>query len=125
MAEAIPFLPGVPHQSLECTINGVTRIFEARWNTRDDSWYLNVLEVDEEPILMGIKLRLGVEMGRSCTHELFASGARALVAIDFSGRAQEAGLDDLGTRVAVVYFTEVDKFLAQVPQAPVPREPAL
>lgn len=121
MAEAIPFQPSVPYQSLECTVDGVTRIFEARWNTRDDSWYLNVLEVDEVPILMGIKLRLGVEMGRTCTHPLFGSGARALVAIDFSGKIQEAGLDDLGTRVAVVYFNERDKFLAQVPLFEIPR----
>lgn len=119
MAEVIPFQPGVPHQRLECTLAGLTNLFEARWNTRDAAWYLNVMEVDETPIAMGLKIVLGVEMGRACTHPFFRG--RGLVALDLSRSLREATLDDLGKRVLVIYFTELDKFLAQAPELEIPR----
>lgn len=84
---------------------GVPYLFDVRWNSRDSSWYMDVLEADETAIVSGVRLVLGTYLGRRTRHPLFARGV--FVMFDSSGSGAEATLDDLGTRV------QLRRYLAQ------------
>jgi hypothetical protein len=89
----------------------VTVSFDFKWNDRDQSWYFDVIDDQERPIVNSVRLVLGVYLGRhSRRHELFRNGA--LVAINTSrataDRGREAGFNDLGARVILRYFTVND-----------------
>ncbi len=119
MASEVPFVPSVPHQELEVAIAGLTVIMTARWNDRDRAFYLDVFESDNTPIARGLKVVLGVKLGRKSTHKFFVG--RALFAVDNSNTGQECGIDDLGARVSILYLDEGDLELASTPPFAVPR----
>lgn len=102
----IPFQPSIGVYRFGCAILGRQYIFDVRWNARDNdgegAWYFDVLEIDQTPILRGVKIVLGAYMGRSSNHRLFREGV--LVAADLSGQEREASFDDLGTRVSIIYI---------------------
>lgn len=122
MAEVVPFRPGVPQQRVDVTLSGVTYGIVAHWNAMDNAFYLNVYEEDDTPIAMSLKVVLGVVLGRSYTHEFFSSGARGLIAVDLSNTGAECGVDELGGRVQIWYFTELDMLLASSPPLEVPKK---
>lgn len=109
-AVEIPFSPSVGAYRLTFIIETVQYIFDARWNTRAAAWYMDVLEADETPIALGIKIVLGCLLGRRTNHPLFNNGV--LVAIDLSGQEMDATLDDFGTRVAILYYPVLDWIVA-------------
>ncbi len=119
MAESIPFESGVPHQELEVTLAGVPNLVEARWNDQDRSFYLSVYEIDGTPIAVGLKVVLGVLLGRKSTHKFFKG--RALFAVDNANTGEECRLDDLGGRITIIYLTEADLELASAPPLVIPR----
>lgn len=103
MAFDLPLVPSIPNYRMGTTLNGSQYILDVRWNGRDGAWYLDILEQDETPIVNGVKIVLGCYLARRCSHPLFREGV--LVAIDTAGTRTDAGIDDLGTRVVVRYFT--------------------
>lgn len=114
MPEALPFEPSVPHQRIEVALTGISIVVEARWNDRDQAYYLDFWEADGiTPIIRSVKVVLGAKLARTTTHQ-FLQG-RALVAWDKSGEHRECGLDDLGQRVVVLYLTERDVALLKAP----------
>ncbi len=95
----IPFAPSIPYYRFSTTIEDVEYIFDVRWNSRTAAWYFDVLEFDETPIISGVKIVLGMYLGRRSTHRLFHTGV--FVAVDTTRQHQEAGFDDISTRVVV------------------------
>ncbi len=92
-----------PNFRIGTTFEGVSYIFDCRWNTRDEAWYLDLLAEDETPIRRGIKVVLGALLGGRAGHDpRFPAGV--IVASDLSGEGREAGLDDLGTRVQLTIY---------------------
>lgn len=77
-------------------------IFDVQWNDRDAAWYFNVLDTNENPIYVGIKVVLGTYLGRRCTDPSFPRGI--MLANDLSGSGLDPGIDDLGGRVEVWYY---------------------
>lgn len=98
----IPFVGGIGYYRFGTTIESTPYLFDVRWNDRDQSWRFDVLEIDETLIAAGIRINLGVYMGRQYNHPLFKGGV--FVAVDLSGKRIEAGYLDLGTRVVVQYI---------------------
>ena len=106
MASVINFKPSEPLQLASVALDGVTYVLRARWNTTDGAWYLDAWERDgTTPIAFGIKLVLGVRLGSTYGHVLFAAGMFLLPLTD-SGA--EPGLDDLGRGVLLVHMTADD-----------------
>jgi hypothetical protein len=104
----LPLVPSVPLYTVTLVgIDDRTYNFRLRWNSqangRQGAWCMDVYEVDNTPIAVGIKIVLGVYLGRTSTHPLFRNGV--FIARDTSGQSREATLHDLGTRVVVEYFT--------------------
>lgn len=110
MPSIIPFRPSDPLQTITVTLDQVTYVLRARWNTYEAAWYLDAWESDgTTPIAFGLKLVLGVKLGQSTPHSLFTAG---LFVIDTSNTATDAGLDDFGTRVLLVHMTAGDAILS-------------
>lgn len=97
----LPFTPSLSPYRFTCPILNESYIFDVRWNARALAWYFDLREVDETPIALGIKVVIGAYLGRKYTHTLFQSGV--FVATDTSGQRRDAGFDDLGDRVRVMY----------------------
>lgn len=102
----LPVVQSLPNYRFACDVEGVQYIFDARWNTRDLAWFMDVYDVVEAPIRCGIKIVIGTYLGRSCNHPLFRAGV--FMAIDSAGTQRDAGLDDLGARVQLVYVPQAD-----------------
>lgn len=114
MAIEVPFVPGEPEQRISITLDEQQYVLRARWNTRDQAWYLDAWEADDTtPIAYGIKLVLGVLLGGSVHHPLFAGG---LFLADNSGSGVDPGLLDLGNRCSLLFFTVADRVLASLPR---------
>ncbi len=90
--------------------------FRFRWNAIDEAWYMDVADAADQPIASGIKVVLGIYLGRRfvAAHPLFRDGV--FVAADTSGKRQDAGLLDFGTRVTLTYVP-VEDLLAILNQA--------
>jgi hypothetical protein len=99
----IPLVANLPYYRVATAIEGVTYIFVARWNRRDNAWYFDLLDQRETPVLTGIKLVLGGYLGRASNHPLLTAGTFA--AVDTSGAGREATYTDLGARVELRYLT--------------------
>lgn len=102
----IPLTPSLGSYRFGAVIETVPYLFDVRWNVRDQGWYMDVRESDETPIVLGIKLVLGVYLGRRSNHDLFRNGV--LVMVDLSIQGKDAGFDDLGVRVVMQYIPVLD-----------------
>jgi hypothetical protein len=106
--QVLPISPSVPWQEMTVDIDDpsatpATYIFEFKINSRDNTWYMNVTDINRLPIATGVRVVLGTYLGRRYQHILFRHGV--LVAIDTAQLGKDAGIDDLGRRVIVARFT--------------------
>lgn len=107
MAIRLPLEPSISRYDFTLSLPtpgalaGTPYIFRFRWNSRDVAWYMDVYEIDETVVVLGVKLVLGTYVGRMCPHPLFAEGI--FIVIDTTNKHKEAGYDDMGTRVELWY----------------------
>lgn len=121
MAQNIPVTPSDPWYELTVPLDdadgsSTPYTFEFRWNTIDKAWYFNLYEQDRTPIVHGVKVVLGMYLGRRSRHVFFKKGV--LVAIDTSNKGREAGFDDFGTRVILRRYTVQDVIIGRVSLPP-------
>jgi hypothetical protein len=103
MPRLLPLQPAVAFARQSTTLSDRTVIYEARWNARAESWFLDLYDEEEEPIALGLRIVLGTPLGRRSVSPRRLPGF--LIAEDLSGARREATFDDLGTRVVVYYFS--------------------
>lgn len=108
MPQVLPLVPSVQSYRFATALDGTSYIFDVRWNGRDESWYMDVLADDESTIWSGIRIVIGSLLGRRCVDERFPRGA--MMAVDLTGGKRDATFDDLGTRVAVLFYTPEEFF---------------
>jgi hypothetical protein len=106
MAQVIPFRPSIGRYRFITVIDQVQYIFKVRWNSRTKAWYFDVLEADSTPIVKGVKIVLGVVLGRWSNHPLFIQGG--FYVRSHAQVHEDATFDNLGTAVEVWYFTRGD-----------------
>lgn len=98
--------PPDPNFQIGVVLLGVPYLFDFRWNVRAAAWFLDVNDVQEKPIWNGIRIVIGMYLGRACNAQPFTNGV--LQALDLSGAGADPGLDDFGTRVRLTYMPAVD-----------------
>lgn len=117
MAQDIPLRPSEPWYRMTTPLadaptpgTTTTYHFDFRWNVRDSSWYFDMLEQDETPIIQGVRVVLGMYLGRRSRHPFFRHNV--IVAVNTSSArgddGREATLDDFGARVILRVFTAYD-----------------
>ena len=103
MPVALPLIPSVPNYRVSTALENTQYIFDVRWNSRDLSWYLDISTETDEPIRVGMRIMLGTILGARSTDPRMPPGM--LIAADLTNTGIDAGFDDLGTRIAVLYYT--------------------
>lgn len=83
-------------------LEGRTFLLKFDYSSRDDSWYLSIYDQDEDPIVCGKRVRIGVSILRGEVDARLPDGI--LMAVDTTEDHEEAGLEDLGARVKLVYL---------------------
>lgn len=107
MPSALPLVPSVFNYRVGTSFEGVQYLVDVRWNGRDAAWYLDLLEEDETPVRLGMKVVLGAVIGgRAFADADFPAGV--LIASDLSNEGRDATFDDLGTRVLVYFYTHAE-----------------
>lgn len=116
--QIIPVQQSEPNYRIGVTLLGVAYWFDFRWNAGDPlrpagapGWFLDVYDANEKPIWNGIRIVIGTYLGRACNASPFTDGV--LMAFDTSGKGLDAGFDDFGTRVKLVYMPAVDLLAVQ------------
>jgi hypothetical protein len=106
----LPFEPSRGAYEFTTRIEDAEYFFFVRWNAHKlGGWYFDIADetgAAERPrrlIARGLKIVLGIAIGRWIQHPLFAGGA--FIAIDTTQSGRDAGYDDLGKRVEVRYYT--------------------
>jgi hypothetical protein len=106
-AVRLPLSPSNPNYGFAIDLAGITYSLGFRWNERDAAWYMDVVDVDGKMVAAGLKLVLGQWVGfRHVAVPNFPRGVFILG--DSSGQNVDAGLDDLGARVQVTFYSFTD-----------------
>ena len=109
MPYILPLDPENPNYRVATVLDGASYILDVRWNGRDEAWYMDLLAADETMLRAGMKLVLGVPIYYRSNIDAMPPGA--FIATDRSGQQLDAGLDDMGVRVLVMYhpFAELSE----------------
>lgn len=100
----VPLIPSVPFYEGGLTLGTVQYRINLHWNSRMDLFFMDLLDVDGNHIRSGMAMVLGTFIGRQSASAEFPPGA--FVLSDTSGEGRDAGIDDLGSRVQLYYFTD-------------------
>lgn len=84
-------------------LEGLSFIVDFQFNSREGFWYFDLLDVDEVPIKAGVKVVTGAPLLRLISDARRPPGE--LLATDQTGEDREAGREDLGGDVLLVYAT--------------------
>lgn len=92
--------------SLTAAMDGVDYRLVCHWNTRDERWYLTVVDADGETLVAGIPLVVDYPLLSRFTIDGLPPGV--LMALDTTGEGMEPEHDDLGDRVRLIYIPQGD-----------------
>lgn len=106
MTRLIPTDTELASYRMTVTLDGSDYVLDFEWSQREACWYISVLDQNETPIATGIKIVVEWDLLRLCVHDARPPGK--LVAHDTSGQGIDAGFDELGTRVELLYFEAAD-----------------
>jgi hypothetical protein len=96
----LPIDPTMPDQKFYSQLEGELFNFRVRWNDRAGMWFLSIGDA-AGTIVSGRGVILGASLLRRFTDRRLPKGD--LIVIDTSGKNVDAGIDDLGTRVKIIY----------------------
>jgi len=96
--------PSTPEMDFFCAVGGATYKFHILWNDRDQSFYMDLAQSDGTPIFSSARMVLHAYIGRTANQPPTSQGV--FMVIDTSGNLAEAGIDDLGARVQLVWIPQ-------------------
>ena len=103
MPVRIPLRPSLAYFTLQVPLEGVNYTLQFVWNLRESSWYMDVLdETGAIMIIGGMRLVADSLLGITRTGR---QPQGAFIALDTTGEGVDPGLDDLGVRVKLLYYT--------------------
>ncbi len=98
----LPVRCEVPFSYFDVDLEGASYTIETRWNERAGLWFLSVSDKDGVPISAGRAVVLGADLLGKTVDARRPPGV--ILAIDSTGEDIEAGRDDLGARVQILYI---------------------
>jgi hypothetical protein len=94
---------GHPNTLVRVPLGGATYAIRWLWNQRDRAWTFSMWDPSGEPLAMGVRVVLGVDLlgavGASDRRPLYGIGI-----VDPSGKGQEPNRETLGSRIKAVYL---------------------
>ena len=96
----LPVSSTSPAYTFQSDLEGVTYTFGFYYNARTDLWTMDIMDVDENPLIMGVSLLMNVLLANDSQ----AGGPPgSLYLYDSQGTGDDPHLADLGVRHQVVY----------------------
>ena len=100
----------LPRYTQRVVLDGVTFTLSFRFNTRFATWFLDSLDAEEEPIVVGLPCRIDTDLIGQHRH-VEDSPQGAFVPYDTTIRKEDPGLSDFGTRVLLLYFDATEQVI--------------
>lgn len=91
---------GYPYYDFEITLDEIDFTFEFYWNERSGRWYMNIYDIDNNPLFTGICIVADWDLLTGKQVEGMPLGT--LITVDTDGQG-DPGLYDLGKRVLITY----------------------
>jgi hypothetical protein len=92
-----------PWGSVTVKLDGTNYQFETHWNTRAGAWFMDILSEDGVVLRGGIKIVVGWPPLTAYRYGVVGMPPGAITAVDTSGQYIDPTLDDLGSRVVLLY----------------------
>lgn len=103
MALQIPTSAELPSYVQRVTLEGREYVLAFDWNEREGRWFLDLLDNEETPLAVGLKVVVGFPLlRRRKTDPRLPPGD--FIAIDSSDTGRDPGFGELGGRVALCYL---------------------
>ena len=102
MPVELPVESAPPSQSFAVDLDGQIYRFEIVWNERAEAWSLSILQPDETPIVMGVRISGSWDLLEHYSRPELPPGN--LLSVDMGGDNEPPGRFDLGERVRLIYF---------------------
>jgi len=106
MPQRIQLRDDLPFFDLQVTLESVTYTLEFRWNVRAGKWFMSVLDETSNTVLQA-----AAKVVANWPLFAYVTGrqpAGAFLAFDTTGAGLDPGLNDLGNRVQLIYFTTAE-----------------
>ena len=99
--------------AFEETVNleGVDYLLRTYWNTRDESWYMDIFTPDKTPIICGLKLVDNYDFTGFYVQDNVPPGMFMLY--DDANSEKSCSRYDLGNNYILIYISSDDEFLSQ------------
>lgn len=97
----IPTTPNLPHYNQFTTLDGVTYQLVFFWNVRDEHWFMDIFDINGNAVLLSTRLVCNFPLLRRANP---GAPPGQILAVDTSGVDLDPLLDDLGTRVELLYY---------------------
>lgn len=104
--QELPLEASNPDYTFSTVLDGVEYALTVSWNSRDEAWYLDISDLQENNLVRGLKLLLGGAHGTRFSVPELPVGVFQVD--DLSNEHEEAGFDDMGTRVRVFFIPSAD-----------------
>ena len=97
----IPTRTDLPAYTEIVEIQGIEFLLDFKWNTRDQSWVLDIFTPDEEPILSGIKIVILINLLGLHSSPQLPNGT--LTAVDDRDQTDIIKVDNLGDPIELLF----------------------
>lgn len=96
---------GVPYYTFRTKLDGRDYNFRFAWNQRMERWFMDIMDTEENPLALGIKIVANQRLLRFYQHDDRLPPGE-LMAVDLSGDGSPPGFYDLGIgkRCELSYF---------------------
>jgi hypothetical protein len=110
----VPVFPGQPLYKERVRLEGRDFVFRFDWNHRESRFYASIFDVDEAPLLLGVKVLSNWGM---LTRSHFNPGLPPgeLIPIDLESGGVPPTFNDFGTRVRLFYYASDEDIGAFAP----------
>lgn len=105
MALLIPTSRTSPNYEQRTTLDGREYVLRFRWSERSESWYLQLLDSDENVLTGMVRIVLNLDLLR-LHRNVDGIPPGEIRAVDASGDELRPGFNELGERVRLLYRTE-------------------
>jgi hypothetical protein len=106
----LPLQPGLLHYTVRVEFDTKEFLFEFRWNARASAWSMTITDAAGNVLLAGRRVVLGFPLLSRFRDLRLPAGE--LLAVDTAGTEEEANMDDLGTRISLVYMSAAELLAA-------------
>lgn len=100
----IPLEPGNPRYLFQITINDNIYQLTIRWNETDQGWYMDLLGIENDEDIKGIKLVTGPNLLKP--YAILDLGA--LYVLDGEEKGEDPTFDEMGSRWSLIHTTDAD-----------------